>query len=1108
MNYEEYKNTYLSDFTDILYKIIYKESFSKDLIEFIGLKSEYLSFFISLLQSQKRVGEKIVVIFPNFKDAHNLYTELQKIYRSEIALFLPSSDEMKKKVRLPLKVRKLGGNNLSSEKEIILTAAPVLKDSFKMKKEVLTLQVGKEVNLEILLKNLDELGFSHYSEGTENQLPAYRVLGEVVDLFLPDATEIIRIDFFDEEIDLICKLNPETGEITEKLNKYSLYLADSTAQFSFLDYLIEALTGDFIFWIDNPRIVRDSLVLLDEDNGEKIFSRFFDELMDYGFKTYLSAPFSAGLLGGLEYRPHSIKVNITPHRFPVRTGMVLEFFKKELREKIEKRYINLFLVKEKKVYQVLKSLFEEQKFIYQTEDTRKLKGGIAYFLNNLVSSESFFLQDYGINIFSENDLKSVFHLEEKKKTEITPDFDPIKYFSQFREGDFVVHKNHGIAIFQGIKKLHFSDGGKREFLVLSYAKGDKLYVPPDKAYLVQKYIGEEGYTPKLNRLNSQAWTRTKEKIKKSVTVIAQKLVELYAKRMSARGFAFSKTGGWLDELEVSFPFQETPEQKKAIEAVLSDMEQPQPMDRLVCGDVGFGKTEVAIRAAMKAIINDKQVAVLVPTTILARQHFLTFSERFHPFPVKIDYLNRFKSRKEQKIILEKLANGDLDIVIGTHRLLSKDVKFRDLGLLIIDEEHRFGVRQKEKIRELRANVDTLALSATPIPRTLNMALSGIRELSIIMNPPSGRKPVQTVVSPYDENIIREAIERELERNGQVFFLSNRVESLKYYAGILERMFPDVKIAISHGQLREQELEQVYLDFLDKKIDILVTTAIIESGLDIPSCNTIIINNAHQLGLSQMYQLKGRVGRSNLQAYAYFLYPPHVIHNPIVRKRLEAIDEFRNLGDGFKIALRDMELRGAGTLLGYEQSGHILSVGFEMYYEILKESIEELKIAGNLGEDKIETEVELSVPALIPENYIFDFAEKINWYKRISGVKKVAYLQTLRKEMQKEYGKLPLEVENLFAIMRIKLWASERWIEKIYFKRDILSFVFAGKFEIQPEEWERVQKFPGFFRYISHKIDIKLGKRLVRKQLEVCRDFLLLFEKREDDKEENKEAENE
>ena len=609
-----------------------------------------------------------------------------------------------------------------------------------------------------------------------------------------------------------------------------------------------------------------------------------------------------------------------------------------------------------------------------------------------------------------------------------------KLFVDISPGDYVVHVEHGIGKFTGVTTMG-TNGTKKEYLVLLYAAGDKLYVPTDQIDRVSRYIGATERPPVLNRLGTQEWTRTKQRTREAVESVARELLSLYAARGVIPGFAFSPDTLWQQELEASFPYVETPDQIAVQKDVKEDMEKPRPMDRLVCGDVGYGKTEVAIRAAFKAVMDGKQVAVLVPTTVLAQQHFATFKQRMNAFPVRVEVLSRFRTPREQKASLEGLANGSVDICIGTHRLLQKDVVFKDPGLLIIDEEQRFGVVHKEHLKQMRREVDVLTLSATPIPRTLNMSLVGVRDMSTMETPPEARLPIKTYVAEYNDQLIREAILRELERNGQAFFVHNRVQSIALVADKLQSVVPEARIAIAHGQMPEDELERAMADFAHGKSDILVCTTIIESGLDMPNVNTLIVNQADKLGLTQLYQLRGRVGRGANLAYAYFLYDREKRLTPTAQKRLRTIYEATELGAGFGIAMKDLEIRGAGSLLGTRQSGHISAVGFDLYTRLLAEAVEELK-AKQAGVKVTkpsrlpEPTIDLPLRAFIPEEYVPDLSTRLSLYQSLAKLKTPEQIEALAEELNDRFGSPPPEVRNLLYAVKIKALTAKVSIESI------------------------------------------------------------------------------
>jgi len=615
-----------------------------------------------------------------------------------------------------------------------------------------------------------------------------------------------------------------------------------------------------------------------------------------------------------------------------------------------------------------------------------------------------------------------------------------KLFVDITPGDHAVHIEHGIARFTSVITMR-TDNTEKEYLVLQYANGDKLYVPTDQIDRVNRYIGAGDRPPVLSRLGTQEWTRTKQRAKESVESVAQELLALYAAREIVPGFASSRDTVWQQELEASFPYIETPDQIEALKQIKEDMEKTKPMDRLVCGDVGYGKTEVAIRAAFKAVMDGKQVAVLVPTTVLAQQHFSTFSQRMDAFPIKIEVLSRFRTEKEQQSILDELTNGSIDICIGTHRLLQKDVAFKDLGLLIIDEEQRFGVAHKEHLKQMRQEVDVLTLSATPIPRTLHMSLVGVRDMSTMETPPEERLPIKTYVAEYNENLIREVVLRELERNGQVFFVHNRVQSIARVADKLQSLVPEARIAFAHGQMLKTELETVMANFTQGKSDILVCTTIIESGMDMPNVNTLIVNQADKFGLTQLYQLRGRVGRGANLAYAYFLFDKGKHLTPTAEKRLRTIFEATELGSGFGIAMKDLEIRGTGTLLGVKQSGYISAVGFSLYCRLLANAVEEQKAKkAGISEEIVKSShlpaptIDLPLPAYIPEEYVSDLDTRLSLYQNLAKLEKVDQIEELAHEFSDRFGSLPQEVKNLLYAVKLKTLATKTGIESISTER--------------------------------------------------------------------------
>ncbi len=633
---------------------------------------------------------------------------------------------------------------------------------------------------------------------------------------------------------------------------------------------------------------------------------------------------------------------------------------------------------------------------------------------------------------------------------------PASFLAEVNPGDYVVHQEHGIGRFEGLVKMNLT-GVEREYLLIQYAGTDKLYIPTDQLDRVTRYIGMGDSVPALSKLGTSEWTRAKSKVKENVQDIARDLLRLYSEREAAQGHAFPPDSEqpWLQELEDAFAYEETPDQERAIEEVKSDMERPRPMDRLVCGDVGYGKTEVALRAAFKAVLDQRQVAVLVPTTVLALQHYNTFRERLKAYPVRVELLSRFRSEKEQKKVLEDLAFGKVDIVIGTHRLLQNDVVFFNLGLLIVDEEQRFGVVHKERLKQMRSEVDVLTMTATPIPRTLHMSLVNLRDMSVIETPPQERLPIRTTIREYDDNVVREAILREIDRGGQVFFVHNRVQGIQIIAQKLQRLMPDVRIAVGHGQMNEEQLERVMVGFANGEYDVLVSTTIIENGLDIPNANTIIVNNAAYFGLSQLYQLRGRVGRATHQAYAYFFYNKDAKLTPIQEKRLRAIFEATELGAGFRIAMKDLEIRGAGSLLGAEQSGFMNSVGFDLYTKLLAEAVQEMQ-GKKVEISAPTTTVDLPLDAYLPDDYIGDRTLKVNFYQRLAGLAQPEQVETMEAEMTDRFGPPPTPVQNLLKIVRLKVEAGQLGYESIALKDN--AFILTMKRSVIPNRIVLYRRF--------------------------------------------------
>ena len=661
-------------------------------------------------------------------------------------------------------------------------------------------------------------------------------------------------------------------------------------------------------------------------------------------------------------------------------------------------------------------------------------------------------------------------------------------FADLKIGDYVEHKNYGIVIYIGVNTVT-ADKTTKDYIKIKYQNDDILYVPTNQLDSIRKYIGGDAISPKINKLGSKEWSETKARVKKNLREVARDLIELYAKREKAKGYAFSKDTPWQAEFEGKFPYQETDDQLRCIEEVKKDMEAPRPMDRLLCGDVGYGKTEVAIRAAFKAVMDQKQVAYLVPTTVLADQQYQEFKNRMKDFPIKVELLNRFKSAKYQKEVVKKLKLGEVDIIIGTHRLLSKDVEFKDIGLLIIDEEHRFGVKAKEKIKQYKENIDVLTMTATPIPRTLHMSIVGIRDMSVIYEPPQNRKPVQTYVLEYDQEVVQEAITRELERDGQVFYIFNNVENIERKAREISNLIPEAEVAFAHGRMSGSQIEDIMKDFIEKKTNVLVCTTILESGIDIPNANTIIVENADRMGLAGLYQIRGRVGRGERQGYAYITYKRDKMLSEVADKRLKAIKEFTEFGSGFKIAMRDLEIRGAGSLLGEIQSGHLEQVGYDTYCNLLDEVIKEMK--GIKVEEEYDIQIDLNVTSYIPDEYISDGSQKIEIYQDIALCKNEEDIQNVIDEIIDRFGNMPGELENLLDIARIKYLAKQRYITKIASKKQAVVFTFEqSKFDIDiPKLIEQYKNRLKFSPGVKPMITLEIGSNNERQILNDVTDFL-------------------
>ena len=762
----------------------------------------------------------------------------------------------------------------------------------------------------------------------------------------------------------------------------------------------------------------------------------------------------------------------------------MEMFLEEITQAINKKKTVIILGGNEASSQKISLLLLEKEIPhkYLEKLDKDLTTGIANISTGALST-GFELFDSNLLLISSEELFSETTKKRKKVHHAFNEGEKV-VFADLKEGDYIVHKTHGIGQFIGVNTIK-ADNIIKDYIKIKYKNDDILYIPTNQLDSIRKYIGEGEVAPKLNRLGGKEWAQTKAKVKNNLREVAKELIELYAKRQKIKGFAFSKDNSWQTQFENSFPYEETDDQLRCIEEVKQDMEKDRPMDRLLCGDVGYGKTEVAIRAAFKACMDQKQVAYLVPTTVLANQQYETFKERMEEFAIRVELLNRFRTKKKQEEIVKKLKLGEIDVVVGTHRLLSKDVEFKDLGLLIIDEEHRFGVKDKEKIKELKNSVDVLTMTATPIPRTMHMSIVGIRDMSVIYEPPQNRRPVQTYLLEYDKEIIKEAITKELERDGQAFYLYNNVEGIEKKAIEISNLVPEAKVEFAHGKMSGRELEEIMQRFINKETNVLVCTTILESGIDIPNANTIIVENADRLGLAQLYQIRGRVGRSNIQSYAYITYKKDKMLSEVADKRLKTIKEFTEFGSGFKIAMRDLEIRGAGSLLGEIQSGHMEQVGYDTYCKLLDEVVKEMQ--GIEVKEEQDVQIDINVSSYISDDYIENSSQKIEVYQNIALARTEEEIQDIIDEIIDRYGQIPKEAYNLLEIARIKELCKKANILKISQKRENIVFYFESfKFDSEIldqllKKYKNSIKFStGKEAYITYKVQENSDEAIIKK----------------------------
>ena len=960
-----------------------------------------------------------MIVLPDKESAEYCAADLYNLIEGDRIFFLPDSgktlERSNYKSTLGVQRTSAVGKILEyKEGQLIVVTYPSaleegIPDSGSIKESVLHLTVGDEISHESIVEAMYAAGFEKVDFVAEPGQFAIR--GAIVDIFSYSYNNPFRISFFGDEIDAITVFDCNTQLSKEKVHKAEIYPDISYSEGgSQMIGITDILPADSLVWLDSSDMYRNR--------------EFFADLEKFT-RIYMELPLS-------RQNEDAVKFNITPQ--PV-FNKNFELLTEDIRKRLEEGYRVRIYGEKQSQLERLRSILSQNGNI------------LPEFIAGCNIHNGFIDNDNKVCCYSDHEIFDRFHRVSIRRTVEKSEQLTLNDLTSFAIGDYIVHIDYGVGIFGGLVRMKDDKGRMHEVVKLMYKDNDVVFVSVHALYKISRYKSKDSEPPKIHKLGSKAWQNLKTSTKSKVKDIAKDLIQLYAKRKSVKGFAFSADTYMQQELESSFMYEDTPDQEKAVSAVKRDMEDDCPMDRLVCGDVGFGKTEVAVRAAFKAVADSKQVAVLVPTTILALQHFNTFKNRLKDLPCNIDYVSRLRTAKEISDIQKRLKAGTLDIVIGTHKLIGKGFEFKDLGLLVIDEEQKFGVSAKEKLRQLKASVDTLTLTATPIPRTLQFSLLGARDLSIISTPPPNRIPVQTEIMLFDDDEIRKIIRYELNRGGQIFFVHNRVEELQSVYDILHRIVPDMKICVAHGQMEAKVLENKILEFMAGDYDMLLCTTIIESGLDIPNANTIIINQAQNIGLSDLHQLRGRVGRSNRRAFCYLIVPPLVSISDDARRRLKAIESFSDLGSGFNIAMQDLDIRGAGNLLGAEQSGFITDMGFETYQKILAEAMEELGMEAGIA-TKTTTEnfisdctIETDQLALIPDSYIDMTAEKIRIYKELDSISSEKGLLDMKSRLTDRFGTMPVELERLFDIVRIRQLGKNIGFEKIIVKNGVLIAFF-------------------------------------------------------------------
>lgn len=1046
-----------------------------------GIHGSASQFLLAAIHSMPATaGINHVVILRDAEEAAYFHNTLENISHALDIFYFPSSFKNKKNYQLlnsshvMLRTEALtkiasatAGGNREAAKKIIITYPEALFEkvvfSKKLTDNIISIKQADELDVNGMLEKFVNYGFTRtdfvYEPGQ------FAVRGGILDIYSFGNEKPYRIELFGNEVDSIRIFDPENQLSERKLLQVNI-IPNVETQFETGDKvsLIEFMPANTVIWMQDWDFIREKIEQQQEDLGifleQKIAQKYspvsgedeneINRKVDVGPNDFING-------GDMEKQisaRHIIEIGKKPYFPDSNPALNISFSTKE--QPAFNRQFNL-LIKNLQDYEK-----EQYNIFIFAENPRQLERLYSIF-NDLKADipftpiaidihEGFIDDDLKIICYTDHQVFQRYHKYKVRQAFSKNKALTLKTLRELQPGDYVSHIDHGVGVYSGLQKIE-ANGKLQEAVRIQYKDGDLLYVNISSLHKISKYSGKEGSIPKMNKLGSDVWNKLKEKTKKQVKDIASDLIRLYARRKSQLGFAHSPDNYMQTELEASFIYEDTPDQAKATEDVKRDMEKDSPMDRLVCGDVGFGKTEVAIRAAFKSCADGKQAAILVPTTILAYQHYKTFGERLRDFPVTVDFINRFKSAKEKKETLKKLEEGKIDIIIGTHALLGKDVKFKDLGIMIIDEEQKFGVSAKEKLKQLRATVDSLTLTATPIPRTLQFSLMGARDLSIINTPPPNRQPIQTEVMQFNEDAIRDIIYYETERGGQVFFIHNRVKGLAEMKSFIQGLCPDISIAYAHGQMEGDELEDTILDFMDRKYDVLVCTNIVESGVDIPNVNTIIVNNAHQFGLSDLHQLRGRVGRSNKKAFCYLIAPPMSTMPADSRKRLTTLEQYSDLGSGFQIAMRDLDIRGAGNLLGGEQSGFIAEIGFEMYQKILDEAIRELKRNEfrELYKEEISKQddyvsdcsIDTDLEILIPDEYVESITERLSLYSRLDNCNTEKDLQDFHVEMNDRFGPIPSQVEDLFTTVRCRKLSVDLGFEKLFLKNNTLKCFFVS-----------------------------------------------------------------